>query len=370
MHSYKRAFSVLMWLAACGEDASKAEQPGRNTLDADGASQGCLEVAEPVDVAKAAAMGVDLAALKAAVEAEYYVPLTWSESGDTGYFGFRTESASYALVRSTNDPDFQLNIAIQCADHVRVDARVALGTGDGQLNELVPALRLRASDQYAYGTVSFEAVALAGTYGPELGANQCFVGTQIDLSLSADGLQGSITDAVASTSCDDLDNPLAGVGAREAATFSGVGDKSCTPEQQLAKLQGTQSLDCGTVPATATREQYEGTRQCIIDALARGDAFHALKWEQGDDSSGATGFVSAGAGQPVTMIHYDSDPTGGGGPGASMSKRSCSTLVNNDANPSCADEYRYQLCLLCAEDEAAWQPLCRGPAERRPVFAP
>lgn len=155
---------------------------------------------------------------------------------------------------------------------------------------------------------------------------------------------------------------LLALSACDDANTDDARDPACTAEQQLAKLHGAQSMDCGTVSAPSTRDEYERVRQCILDALASGDAFHALKWEQGIDSVPATGFVSAGGGQPITMLHYDSDPSGGGGRGATIWTRSCSTLKNNDANPSCADEYRYQLCFLCAEDDAAAQPLCVGPA--------
>lgn len=106
-------------------------------------------------------------------------------------------------------------------DHVRVEARVALSTAGGQVHEMVPVV-LRTAGQSAHGTIGLEADSLQSPYRPVLGMNECLVGTQVDLGLSAQGLRGSITDSIASARCVASDSPQSAVGARVVATFDGL----------------------------------------------------------------------------------------------------------------------------------------------------
>lgn len=359
---------LLTGLVACAADAAPA---GRRDDEAQRASPepgeevpDCLEHLEEIDEARAAARGISLKDAYAISAAEYQVPLTWADATEAVFF-LRSEMPTFSWVTSSENPAVQREEVLHCEDHLRIQARISLGARPRELEMESTSLSMRVDDGgRALGSVTLTAAQLPH-YRPEVADDECFLSAQVDFVLDPErGLSGTIRHTVARAACDRV-RPNTGVSPRQAATFNGAGDPDCTLPKQVESLRANESVDCGVVRADAAPDAVASARQCVLDALAAGNPFHVIAWSQGTDSSVGTGIVSGGAGQQPLLVHYDSDPTGGSGVGASIWTRPCATLAPNDANPSCLQDGHYQLCLRC-DDPASGERTCRGPAERHP----
>lgn len=363
-------------LLACSSDqtelrvgAPRADGGSANTGSGEataGMMPDCLESVEPFTTAHEAELAIDLAPLRTAAEAEHEVPLRWRAGGEVE-LRFRLERPSYLLVRSRENPAVGRHEFSNCSDHLRIEARALLQTNDGKLDETLTALKLRADPRAtaARGVAGFDRAALRGSYAPLLSTSECFTRTQLDLELdTVNGLRGSMRDHIVYAPCDAI-TATSGVSPRDAASFGSDG-QACTLERQVAKRKRADSSNCGTVPATGSSEQFELAQKCVLDALAAGRPFHVIAWMRGFDSSVAEGFVWKGAGEPIARLSYDSDPSGGGGSGATVGEQTCSTLVASE--PSMAGPrppFGARLRLSCTTQGLA-SPVCRGPATRTP----
>jgi hypothetical protein len=133
-------------------------------------------------------------------------------------FSFSEQRAFF--VRSKPDPDFSLDIVIVCEDHVEVAARMSVATADGKLRLDKDKVRLTADAdvQGVWGVIgNIDADDLRGSYNPAR-AHECFLGTQLNVSFSADKFSGTMLDAIAGAPCSAL-NDLTGVGPRDGARW-------------------------------------------------------------------------------------------------------------------------------------------------------
>ncbi len=148
--------------------------------------------------------------------------LTWRDGSNAPpseiTFSFSEQQAFF--VRSTHDPDFNLDIVVRCEDRVEVAARMSVSTADGKLGLDKDKVRLAAdaNTQSVSGVIgNIDAEDLRGSYSPAH-ANECFLSTQLNVSFSADKLSGTMLDAIAGSACSKLSD-LTGVGPRDGAEW-------------------------------------------------------------------------------------------------------------------------------------------------------
>ncbi|MET0286951.1 MAG: hypothetical protein ABW352_20885 [Polyangiales bacterium] len=129
---------------------------------------------------------------------------------------------------------------------------------------------------------------------------------------------------------------------------------TCTLVGQVASRVGAGAADCGTLslnPATGDGETaYRAVRACVLEALASGAPFHAIKQEQGIDSLVTSAFVRERQGGDVGLLYGDQ-----GFGSATVFEQRCATLRETTR---CEPAQR-QLCLTC---EGTTEPklLCRS----------
>jgi len=89
---------------------------------------------------------------------------------------------------------------------------------------------------------------------------------------------------------------------------AGCGDK-CDLAEQLESRAGSGAIDCGHV---ALGESFSEVDICVGEAFESKRPFFARYDQQGRDSKVTLGIAGDSAGN-VTVLTWDSDPSGGGG---------------------------------------------------------
>ena len=87
--------------------------------------------------------------------------------------------------------------------------------------------------------------------------------------------------------------------------------EKCNLEAELLARAGKGATDCGQVLVDGDRT---ATDECVTRAFEDGVAFHARYEARGIDSHVVLGIVRSASGT-LTLLHYDGDPSGGGGDG-------------------------------------------------------
>ena len=100
-------------------------------------------------------------------------------------------------------------------------------------------------------------------------------------------------------------------GVAAAQGKGGTAKRSCSPEAYALALAGASSIQCGTAQV---RVGTEAVIKCLLDAQANGRPVRAKFLRQGIDSTIIDVFVRTQDGRSL-VLHYDGDPTGGGGDG-------------------------------------------------------
>jgi hypothetical protein len=212
------AISALcaLGLSGCPSDDADA------ALSSAGGGLGCVEERTALQGNEASTLGVSASEALQWLGSERSGRLSWSRGpGPATEATFTFSAARAFLVRSKPDPDFGLDIAVHCEDHVEVEARVAFATADGQLSFDNQRVRLTAdaSTHNLTGTIGgIAAEELRGSYQPAA-ANECFEMTQLDVSFSQAEMSGTLIDTIALASCPAV-RDLTGVTPREGARWS------------------------------------------------------------------------------------------------------------------------------------------------------
>jgi hypothetical protein len=104
-----------------------------------------------------------------------------------------------------------------------------------------------------------------------------------------------------------------------AAGACGSSASPCDLDALLRRRAGAGAVDCGHVAVGAPTA---ATDQCVGAQLAQGHAFYARYDVQGIDSRAMLGALRDGAGK-VSVLHWDSDPSGGAQSGARVTEIGC-----------------------------------------------
>jgi hypothetical protein len=185
-----------------------------------GANQtGCRDHRTAVTMDDVLPLGFPPAQVLAFMDGQREATLRWPTGVDTR-IGHVLQSPSLFFVRSERDPEFKLDIAVQCRDHLLVESPVLLKTADGQLDEQWSTGRFRSFDgQRASGTLSLKTAAIQGAYDADLASNQCLLGLQFDISFGAVGFSGNILKTVAAASCGSVGD-LTGVSPHSGGSWA------------------------------------------------------------------------------------------------------------------------------------------------------
>lgn len=95
--------------------------------------------------------------------------------------------------------------------------------------------------------------------------------------------------------------------------------KPCDLDLEARERAGANAVDCGRVAIGADRSS---TDSCVAQAFQERKPFHARYEAQGIDSRVAWGVIGSASGT-VTLLLYDSDPSGGSDVGAVIDARTC-----------------------------------------------
>ncbi len=164
------------------------------------------------------ATGANAEAALALVAAPRRAPLTWTGGQPTEVVFELKEPKTFA-VSSRNNPDFPLDIAVDCSDHILVTGKASLRTEDGRINETWSSAELRTNTTGEATLVqSIKVDNLRGNYRGMVLASQCFVGFQINLSLTANSFSGSTLDSVANAPCGSIE-PYTGISPRQSSSW-------------------------------------------------------------------------------------------------------------------------------------------------------
>ncbi len=184
---------------------------GCSANDSPESEPACLETLMP-------AAGANAEAALALVSAPRRASLTWAD-GQPSEVVFTLEEPKAFSVSSRNNPDFPLDIAVDCRDHILVTGQARLRTEDGRIDETWSSAELRTTTTAGATLVhSIKADSLRGHYSGTVPAGQCFVAFQVNLALTADTFSGSTLDTVANAPCGSKD-PQAGVSPRQSSSW-------------------------------------------------------------------------------------------------------------------------------------------------------
>lgn len=190
---------AILVLAVCSTNAGPESQPA------------CLELRTP-------ATGSRAEAALALVAAPRRAALAWT-AGQLTEVVFTLDEPKAFEVSSRNNPDFPLDIAVDCLDHILVTGKATFRTEDGRINESWSAAELRTNTTGEATLVhSIKVDKLRGNYRGSVPASQCFVAFQINLSLTANTFSGSTLDTVANAPCGSIE-PHTGISPRQSSSW-------------------------------------------------------------------------------------------------------------------------------------------------------
>jgi hypothetical protein len=112
---------------------------------------------------------------------------------------------------------------------------------------------------------------------------------------------------------------LVGGAIATLATGCGSSGGPCDLDALLRQRAGAGAVSCGRVPVGGPTDE---TDRCIADQTASGQAFYARYDMRGIDSLVALGALRDAAGR-VSVLQWDSDPSGGGNAGARIIEIVC-----------------------------------------------
>jgi hypothetical protein len=114
--------------------------------------------------------------------------------------------------------------------------------------------------------------------------------------------------------------PLAAILYAGWVVACGSSAPACDLDALLRRRAGAGAVDCGRAAIGGPTADVD---QCVVDQSAQGHAFYARYDVQGIDSRASLGALRDGAGQ-VSVLLWDSDPSGGGNSGARVTETACS----------------------------------------------
>jgi hypothetical protein len=181
-------------------------------------SSGCLDTRTAVAPEQETALGFAASHVLGFVEGRHVAVLTWPDSSTTTVT-FTVESAEAYFVESVSDPGFQLDIYIECSNHLQIDTAATFVTADGRIDHHWSDLVFRADDaSLVLAATNLELDSLGGNYAPEVSDNQCPLMLQFNMTLEPAGFSGSLLDTVAASPCDSVGNET-GVSPRQAGAW-------------------------------------------------------------------------------------------------------------------------------------------------------
>jgi hypothetical protein len=128
---------------------------------------------------------------------------------------------------------------------------------------------------------------------------------------------------------------------RECACVPSSLSGRCDLDEVVGARLG-RAIDCGTVSWMDDDARVAEAHDCMVTALEKGQPVRLIQELRGIDSSVADAYLVDQAGA-ASVLHYDSDPSGGGGAGARVEAQPCASLsVDASCTPSAADT-----CLVC-----------------------
>ncbi|HEY6881444.1 MAG TPA: hypothetical protein VI299_25640 [Polyangiales bacterium] len=96
---------------------------------------------------------------------------------------------------------------------------------------------------------------------------------------------------------------------------------ACDFEGEIARRTGPNPIDCGVVPGGADAARLRAAQTCVLDAAAAKRSFKLRVDWQGTDSAPSNAYT--GDARTVSILSYDSDPSGGSNVGPSLGARLC-----------------------------------------------
>ena len=121
---------------------------------------------------------------------------------------------------------------------------------------------------------------------------------------------------------------------------------ACELEPEVAmRGSGKGAVDCGVLRSDESGDAYQRAHDCVLEAQENGHPFRLIHRLQGTDSLVAAGYAWPGGEGFASILHYDSDPSGGSGAGAIIDEETCDGL---EAEPGCAVSAA-TLCLVCSQ---------------------
>jgi hypothetical protein len=175
--------------------------------------------------------------------------------GGTSPVEFYMVEAELFHVDSEPNPDFNLDIFVQCDDHIRARGTARFVSADGSFDETFPDFELNvgvpltdgpgdpASRLAAGGVITLESSQLRGDYQPALSADQCFLAMQFNVNLSRTEFTGSFIETILNAPCGN-DDPNTAVLGRDAGAWGCSAGADCTStEPHVAVVVEADSCD-------------------------------------------------------------------------------------------------------------------------------
>ena len=201
----------------------------------------CLEQLTPISGANPTPLGFSAEDALQLIRGKH-VAGQYLIAGGASSVEFQMVRAELFYVESTVNPDFNLDIAVTCDDHVRAVGPARFVSADGSFDETFPAFELdigsttasgagdAAENLVAGGVISLESDELRGNYRPTLGIDQCYLAMQFNVGLGATGFDGTFIETILNAPCGDTSPTTAVLGRDAGAWGCGVGGVECARE--------------------------------------------------------------------------------------------------------------------------------------------
>jgi hypothetical protein len=243
---------------AGGSGGAASSGGAGGTGDAGAFDGPCLEVLTPLVGSDPSPVGVSGADVQQLLAGTHHTQLSYLSGGSTEVT-LRLAGIEVFYVESTPNPNFGLDIVVNCTNHVRARTYGRVTSADGKLDEMLPELVFAATADSAVGGLTLDVAELGGSYQPSLSPNQCFWMLQFDFFIQQDSFSGGLTETIVSSPCDAIEPTSAATG-RESGVFQCQGSACRSAADDSIVLAGT-SCDRFGVQSTHASDTASFTRQ-------------------------------------------------------------------------------------------------------------
>jgi hypothetical protein len=254
----------------------------------------CIEQLTPLEGSDSTAFGFTTGDVWSLIDGKHVAtqfligPLDDRLEGGTSPVEFYMVEAELFHVDSERNPDFNLDIPVECNDHVRARGIARFVSADGSFDETFPDFELDVGSTLtdgpgdvvarmtAGGVINLAKDALRGNYQPALGADQCFLAMQFNVTLTRTQFTGSFIRSVLNAPCGN-DEPDAAVHAGDAGTWGCRAGSECgKTEPHVAVVVEADS--CDAIGPQLTQAGDEETFSLEVATLSREDIWLAGCW--------------------------------------------------------------------------------------------